>query len=112
MSRRLPSMLRPCIAHLPRSQKLDLLCCLCFVLILHGAEVFSAHSSASAQAAHSRIIIRTVLSTLLIIRMYVGEFHDIPEGGLVIILFKINRWGTAQKESKSRNIRETDSPRF
>ena len=31
-------MLRPCIAHMPRSQKLNLLCCLCFVLILHGAE--------------------------------------------------------------------------
>ena len=31
-----------------------MLCCLCFVLILHGAEVFSAHSSAQQRtAAHS-----------------------------------------------------------
>ena len=47
-------VLPPCIAHLPRSQKLNLLCCLCFVLILHGAEAFSAHSSAQQRtAAHS-----------------------------------------------------------
>ena len=58
-------MLRPCIAHLPRSQKLNLLCCLCFVLILHGAEVFSAHSSAQQRTAASTAIVELRLNLLM-----------------------------------------------
>jgi len=58
-------MLRPCIAHLPRSQKLNLLCCLCFELILHGAEVFSAHSSAQQRTAASTAIVELRLNLLM-----------------------------------------------